>query len=592
MGDENPIRTLGDYSKPSHEGYRNTIELPAGNNVVPLQSDTIRLVQNGCSFYGIRSEDPTQHLKDFLKLVDSLDLDGENSERTSITTWEDLTTRFLAQFFPPGRTAKLLNDILMFQQHHGESLSEAWTPGNKLRNKNTDESWEFIENLALYDHEGWDETKEFIRPVKAISTPQGVSKTPDRRLLELEDQINLLLKGSRPVPTSSSARTPQAYANAVHLNSRTHDQQTPEKVLIREEAKFPIIKNLNSISLTKGEEERSNMTKVTPDNTEKPTATEAKLPVIKAEIKNIAENGAENKIIKTPENEETMKAPDSITLDQELELERKKGKEYKVLPGGHVYDAILKKKITKKDDIEGNFEIPCSVGDLKHVNALVYQGSDVNIMPYSTYIKLTDERLAETNIRLSRASHLYIYPLEIAKDVLVYVAKYVYPVDFVILDIKENKKRPFILGTPFLTTAKASIKFDKGTITLRSRKSKVSFHRIPDSSYATNKGVKNDIEPIAPTMTVNRLVLEWEEKIKLHMEREMKFNQWRSKNFKGKHPTLNATKEGMDDEGEVTLYLMRRSLEVFRKFHWMILGGRFNQLSHVSSPLLSKPGEY
>ncbi|GJV16056.1 hypothetical protein Tco_1361379 [Tanacetum coccineum] len=40
------------------------------------------------------------------------------------------------------------------------------------------------------------------------------------------------------------------------------------------------------------------------------------------------------------------------------------------------------------------------------------------------------------------------------------------------------------------------------------------------------------------------------------------------------------------------LYLMRRSLEVLRKFHWMILGGRFNQLSHVSSPLLSKPGEY
>ncbi|GJT34784.1 hypothetical protein Tco_0925203 [Tanacetum coccineum] len=43
---------------------------------------------------------------------------------------------------------------------------------------------------------------------------------------------------------------------------------------------------------------------------------------------------------------------------------------------------------------------------------------------------------------------------------------------------------------------------------------------------------------------------------------------------------------------ELRLYLMRRSLEVLRKFHWMILGGRFNQLSHVSSPLLSKPREY
>nr|GEV92272.1 MAK10-like protein [Tanacetum cinerariifolium] len=42
MGDKNPIRTLGDYSKPSHEGYRNTIELIERNNVVPLRSDTIR----------------------------------------------------------------------------------------------------------------------------------------------------------------------------------------------------------------------------------------------------------------------------------------------------------------------------------------------------------------------------------------------------------------------------------------------------------------------------------------------------------------------------------------------------------------------
>ncbi|GJX42101.1 putative reverse transcriptase domain-containing protein [Tanacetum coccineum] len=81
---------------------------------------------------------PRTSVKDFLKLVDSLDFDGENRERTrlclfkfslrdqagnwlerlpagSITTWEDLTTRFLSKFFPPERTAKLRNDILMFQ---------------------------------------------------------------------------------------------------------------------------------------------------------------------------------------------------------------------------------------------------------------------------------------------------------------------------------------------------------------------------------------------------------------------------------------------------------------------------------------------
>ncbi|GJV74797.1 hypothetical protein Tco_1506381 [Tanacetum coccineum] len=88
MGDVNPIRTLEDYSKPSHEGYRNTIELPVGNNVVPLRSDTIRLVQNGCSFHELRYGDPNQHLKDFLKLMDSLDLDGENRKRTCLRSFQ------------------------------------------------------------------------------------------------------------------------------------------------------------------------------------------------------------------------------------------------------------------------------------------------------------------------------------------------------------------------------------------------------------------------------------------------------------------------------------------------------------------------
>ncbi|GKB35825.1 zinc finger, CCHC-type containing protein [Tanacetum coccineum] len=239
--------------------------------------------------------------------------------------------------------------------------------------------------------------------------------------------------------------------------------RTPEKILIREEAKFPITKN----------------------------------------------HKINEKLIKGLVNNNRFNNSQSRT-----QARKKKGKEYKVLPGGPAYDAILKKKITKKEDIERDFKIPCSIRNLKYVNALVNQGSDVNIMSYSTYTQLIDKRPAKTDIRLSLASHSYIYPLGIDEDVLVEVTEHVYPVDFVILDIKENENRPFILGTPFLTTAKALMKCDTGTITLR-------------------------------------LVLEWEEKIKLHLEREMQFNQWRSKNFKGKHPTLTATKEGMDDGGEV-----------------------------------------
>ncbi|GJY60859.1 zinc finger, CCHC-type containing protein [Tanacetum coccineum] len=230
--------------------------------------------------------------------------------------------------------------------------------------------------------------------------------------------------------------------------------RTPEKFLIREEAKVSVTKNINSISLARGEEKRSDKTNETLDNTIKPTITKTEIPVKEAERNN------ETKI-KPVKRAEKKEVEELLTR-----VGKVKGKTYNVLPWGPVYEAILKKKITKKKDIEGNFEIPCNIGDLKHVNALIDQGSDVNVMPYSTYVKLTDKIPTETDIKLSLASHSYIYPVGIAEDVLVGVAKHVYPIDFVILDIKENEKRPFILETPFLTTANATIKFDKGTITL------------------------------------------------------------------------------------------------------------------------------
>nr|GEU58998.1 MAK10-like protein [Tanacetum cinerariifolium] len=130
MGGENLPRTLGDYSQPSQECYRNTIEKPDGNNVVPMTSDTVRLVQNGYTFHKLRSEDPSQHLKDFLKLLDSLDLNVDNRERTHVI------------------------------DHSVDG---------KFRDKSAKESWELIENLALYDHESCNDPRDIAKPVKAIS---------------------------------------------------------------------------------------------------------------------------------------------------------------------------------------------------------------------------------------------------------------------------------------------------------------------------------------------------------------------------------------------------------------------------------------
>ncbi|GJR82874.1 MAK10-like protein [Tanacetum coccineum] len=485
MGDENPICTLGDYSKPSHECYRNTIELPKGNNVCEID----------------RAAD------------------------------------------------------------------------GKLRNKNADESWEIIKNLALYDHEGWDDTKEFFKPVKAITAPLGITKTPDRRLLELEDQINFLLNGSRPAPTSSSARAPQDFVKASHLNSRPQNQNEPPTLntfaFHERTCRSPQPQALETTFEARVRDYIVTHTERMErfENTIFKKLKEIngmEMPIKEAETKDEAENRAGNESIKISETKEVVEAPGSQPVAYYLKhkinenlikglvnnnslsgtrVGKKKKKAYNVLPRGPVYEAIHKKKITKKEDIGGNFEIHCSIGDVKHVHVLVDQGSNVNIMPYSTYMKLTDERPAETDIKLLLASHSYIYPLGIAKDVLVEVAEHIYPAEFIIMDIKENEMRPFILGMPFLTTVKASIKFDTSTITLRSGKSKISFYRIHEPLFHVEKGIKNDIEPIAPTMIVNRLVLEWEERIRLHQEKEMEFNQWRSKNFKDERPALTEEEE-------------------------------------------------
>ncbi|GJT22194.1 MAK10-like protein [Tanacetum coccineum] len=263
--------------------------------------------------------------------------------------------------------------------------------------------------------------------------------------------------------------------------------RAPEKVLIKEEAKSLVTKNVNSIPLTKGEDERNDTDDIAADDGINGTDTE--MPIKEAEKKTNARNGTKNKPIKRAEEKKQRRHP-ALSSNPSWKSKRKT---YNLLPRGAVYEAILRKKITRKEDIRGNFKIPCNIRGLKHMNALIDQGSDINVMPLSTYMRLTNERPAETNIRLSMASHSYIYPLGIAEDVLVDVPRYVYPVDFVILDIKENEKRPFILGTSFLTTVKAVIKFDKGTITLRSGKSKISFHRIPESLCKVKKEIKNDI---------------------------------------------------------------------------------------------------
>nr|GEV64975.1 MAK10-like protein [Tanacetum cinerariifolium] len=68
--------------------------------------------------------------------------------------------------------------------------------GDKIRDKNVEESWALLEDPALYDNESWNDSRDLAKPVKPISLPQDVPSTFDRRLIELENHVQRLIQSN------------------------------------------------------------------------------------------------------------------------------------------------------------------------------------------------------------------------------------------------------------------------------------------------------------------------------------------------------------------------------------------------------------
>ncbi|KAH9801445.1 hypothetical protein KPL71_001039 [Citrus sinensis] len=72
-----------------------------------------------------------------------------------------------------------------------------------------------------------------------------------------------------------------------------------------------------------------------------------------------------------------------------------------------------------------------------------------------------------TTVTLQLADRSHAYPEGKIEDVLVKVDKFIFPVDFIVLDFKADKEVLIILGRPFLATGKTLIDVQKGELTMR-----------------------------------------------------------------------------------------------------------------------------
>ncbi|GJZ59430.1 hypothetical protein Tco_0615246 [Tanacetum coccineum] len=121
----------------------------------------------------------------------------------------------------------------------------------------------------------------------------------------------------------------------------------------------------------------------------------------------------------------------------------------------HMKDLVANKPRTEEDE-----EIRMNPR-LDFNNALADLGASISVMPLSMYKRLGIGKLEPINMVIEMADNTKCTPKGIVENLLIKIDKFIFPVDFVILDMVEDFRMPIILGRPLLATAHAKESYEE-----------------------------------------------------------------------------------------------------------------------------------
>ncbi|GAU28118.1 hypothetical protein TSUD_295550 [Trifolium subterraneum] len=145
--------------------------------------------------------------------------------------------------------------------------------------------------------------------------------------------------------------------------------------------------------------------------------------------------------------------------------------------------AIIQKKLPQKKKDPRSFIIPCSIGNLHVRRALCDLGASINLMPLSMMKRIPGVVAKPTKMQLSLADRSITHPYGILQNVLVRCAEFVFPADFVILDMEEDAEVPLLLGRPFLATRRTLIDVEKGELVFRLDDEQICFQVFEATTF-------------------------------------------------------------------------------------------------------------
>nr|XP_025616912.1 uncharacterized protein LOC112709230 [Arachis hypogaea] len=149
--------------------------------------------------------------------------------------------------------------------------------------------------------------------------------------------------------------------------------------------------------------------------------------------------------------------------------------------------AVIQKGLPPKLKDRRSFFLPCTIGNISIDKDLCDLGVSINLIPYSMMRRLCIEEVKSTQMSLELVDKSVVLPKGVIENLLVKVDKFIFPTDFVILDLGEEGSDSIILERPFLATARAIIDVEQGELTLRVHDESITLNVFPEAQHTDEK---------------------------------------------------------------------------------------------------------
>ncbi|GJR35342.1 putative reverse transcriptase domain-containing protein [Tanacetum coccineum] len=400
------------------------------------------------TFSGSNHEDANEHIEKVLEIVDlfhipnitidqvilrafPMSLTGaasrwlRNEPTGSITTWDGLKTKFLNKYCPPARTAKKMEEINNFQQEPDENLYQAWE--------------RFEELLMKCPQHYLTEMQEVIMFYNGLGIPT-------RQILDSRGAIPSKTTADAKITIQEMAEYSQKWHNGASRsrNAAIRNQGASIKTLEIQ------IGKMSKVIQERGFGSLPNSTEANPRD----------------QVKSIL----------------TTDEVDSYSIRHIGSSQYDKGLYGPQFSKAYSEASHINNSIPIKEKDPGSLTLPCFINNVCFDNAFIDLGASISVMPLSSYLNLGLGELAHTKLIVDLADTTVKYPKGIAKNILLGIGKFVFLLDFIILDMPEDIKVPLILGRPFLSIAHAKIDVYKRMITLRVGKERIIFISVKPAS--------------------------------------------------------------------------------------------------------------